>query len=111
MIGPELLLQGYRLGVFPMAMEDDSIGWFSPDPRAIIPMEDFHVPHALRRALRKHFFEVKIDNAFFRQTMTNSNDKFFADPTSGVIDFIKLQDFSDRLPDGVGDFEKRKIFL
>jgi leucyl/phenylalanyl-tRNA--protein transferase len=64
MIEPDLLLQGYRLGVFPMAMEDDSIGWFSPDPRAIIPLEDFHVPHALRRALRKHFFEVKIDNAF-----------------------------------------------
>jgi leucyl/phenylalanyl-tRNA---protein transferase len=64
MIEPDLLLQGYRLGVFPMAMEDDSIGWFSPDPRAIIPLEDFHVPHALRRALRKNFFEVKIDNAF-----------------------------------------------
>jgi leucyl/phenylalanyl-tRNA---protein transferase len=64
MIEPDLLLQGYRLGVFPMATEDDSIGWFSPDPRAIIPLEDFHVPHALRRALRKHFFEVKIDNAF-----------------------------------------------
>jgi leucyl/phenylalanyl-tRNA--protein transferase len=64
MIEPDLLLQGYRLGVFPMAMEDDSIGWFSPDPRAIIPLEDFHVPHALRRALRKHFFQVKIDNAF-----------------------------------------------
>src|SRR5205823_14877609 len=64
MIEPDLLLQGYRLGVFPMGMEDDSDGWFSPDPRAIIPMEGFYVPHALRRALRKHFFEVKIDNAF-----------------------------------------------
>jgi len=64
MIEPDILLQGYRLGVFPMAMEDDSIGWFSPDPRAIIPLEDFHVPHALRRALRKKIFEVKIDNAF-----------------------------------------------
>ena len=64
MIEPDLLLQGYRLGVFPMAMEDDSIGWFSPDPRAIIPLEDFHVPHALRRALRKNFFDIKIDNAF-----------------------------------------------
>jgi leucyl/phenylalanyl-tRNA--protein transferase len=64
MIEPDLLLQGYRLGVFPMAIEDDSIGWFSPDPRAIIPLEDFHAPHALRRALRKKIFEVKIDNAF-----------------------------------------------
>jgi leucyl/phenylalanyl-tRNA--protein transferase len=64
MIEPELLLQGYRLGVFPMAMEDESIAWFSPDPRAIIPLEDFHVPHALRRVARKNIFEIKIDNRF-----------------------------------------------
>ena len=64
MIEPDLLLQGYRLGVFPMAMEDDSIGWFSPDPRAILPLEDFHVPHALRRVVRRKLFEIKIDNAF-----------------------------------------------
>ena len=64
MIDSELLLQGYRLGVFPMAMEDDSIAWFSPDPRAIIPLDDFHVPHALQRVARKNIFEIKIDNCF-----------------------------------------------
>src|SRR6266536_779047 len=64
MIDPELLLQGYRLGVFPMAMENGSIEWFSPDPRAILPLEDFHVPHALRGLLRKKIFETKIDNRF-----------------------------------------------
>lgn len=64
MIDPELLLQGYRLGVFPMAMEDDSIQWFSPNPRAILPLEDFHVPHALRRLVRKKVFETTMDNAF-----------------------------------------------
>jgi leucyl/phenylalanyl-tRNA--protein transferase len=64
MIDSDLLLQGYRLGVFPMAMEDDSIAWFSPDPRAIIPLENFHVPHALRRVARKKIFEIKIDNRF-----------------------------------------------
>ena len=64
MIDPELLLQGYRLGVFPMAMEDDSIQWFSPDPRAILPLEDFHLPHALRRLVRKKVFETTIDRAF-----------------------------------------------
>jgi leucyl/phenylalanyl-tRNA--protein transferase len=63
-IDSELLLQGYRLGVFPMAMEDDSIEWFSPDPRAILPLEDFHVPHALRRLARKKIFETTIDRAF-----------------------------------------------
>jgi len=64
MIDPDLLLQGYRLGLFPMAMEDNSIEWFSPDPRAILPLEDFHVPHALRRVVRKKVFETKIDSAF-----------------------------------------------
>jgi leucyl/phenylalanyl-tRNA--protein transferase len=64
MIDPELLLQGYRLGVFPMAMNDDSIEWFSPDPRAVLPLDDFHVPHALRRLLRRKPFEITIDKAF-----------------------------------------------
>src|SRR5438034_6346122 len=64
MIEPDLLLQGYRLGVFPMALEDDSIAWFSPDPRAIIPLEHFHIPHALKRVARKNVFEIKIDNRF-----------------------------------------------
>ena len=64
MIDPELLVQGYQLGVFPMAMENGAIEWFSPDPRAILPLEDFHVPHALRGLLRKKIFETKIDTAF-----------------------------------------------
>ena len=64
MIEPELLLQGYRLGVFPMAMDDDTIEWFSPDPRAILPLEKFHLPHALRRVMQKGVFEIMIDNCF-----------------------------------------------
>jgi leucyl/phenylalanyl-tRNA--protein transferase len=64
MIPPDLLLQGYRMGVFPMAMEDRSIEWFSPDPRAILPLDSFHVPHGLRRPLRKKVFEIRIDNQF-----------------------------------------------
>ena len=64
MIPPELLLQGYRLGIFPMAMEDDSIEWFSPDRRGIIPLETFHLPHAARRAGPRKSFEVRVDTAF-----------------------------------------------
>ena len=64
MIAPDVLLQGYRLGVFPMAMEDESIEWFSPDPRGILPLDLFHVPHALQRVLRKGAFEIRIDTSF-----------------------------------------------
>jgi len=64
MIEPEVLLQGYRLGVFPMAMADGAIEWFSPDPRAILPLKEFHVPHTVERAIRKGVFEIRIDVAF-----------------------------------------------
>src|SRR6266404_2005367 len=63
-VDSELRLISYRIGVFPMAMEDDSIAWFSPEPRAIMPLENFHVPHDLRRVSRKNVFEIKIDNSF-----------------------------------------------
>ncbi|MBS0658120.1 MAG: leucyl/phenylalanyl-tRNA--protein transferase [Verrucomicrobia bacterium] len=66
MIPPSLLIQGYRQGLFPMAMEDGEIGWFSPDPRGVLPLgEDrFHIPHGLARRLKRNPFEVRIDTAF-----------------------------------------------
>lgn len=64
MIDPETLLQGYRLGIFPMAMEDGAIEWFSPNPRAILPLAEFHVPHGLRRSQRKNAFEIRVNTAF-----------------------------------------------
>lgn len=48
-----------------MASEDGEISWYSPDPRAVIPLDDaFHIPHGLRRTLKKNPFEVRIDSAF-----------------------------------------------
>ncbi len=42
-----------------------AIGWFSPDPRALIPLDErFHLPHGLKRALRKGHFAVTIDQEF-----------------------------------------------
>ena len=64
MISPELLLQGYRLGVFPMGMTDGTVEWFSPDPRAILPLDKFHIPHALRRTVEKKKFETRINTRF-----------------------------------------------
>jgi leucyl/phenylalanyl-tRNA--protein transferase len=40
------------------------IGWFSPDPRGVIPLDEFHIPHGLKRALRKERFEIRIDEDF-----------------------------------------------
>jgi leucyl/phenylalanyl-tRNA---protein transferase len=64
MIDPDLLLQAYRLGVFPMAMEDGEIRWFSPDPRTVLPLDAFHIPHGLKRERRAQKIEIRIDTAF-----------------------------------------------
>jgi leucyl/phenylalanyl-tRNA--protein transferase len=63
-IDPALLIRAYREGVFPMALEDGEIGWFSPDPRAILPLETFHVPSRLERLIRRGEFETAIDREF-----------------------------------------------
>jgi leucyl/phenylalanyl-tRNA--protein transferase len=60
----ETLLAAYGYALFPMGMPDGSIAWFSPDPRGIIPLEQFHVPHGLRRVLQKSPFEIRIDTEF-----------------------------------------------
>jgi leucyl/phenylalanyl-tRNA--protein transferase len=64
MISPELLLQGYRMGVFPMGMPDGTIEWYSPDPRAILPLDKFHIPHGLRRIVERKKFETRINTRF-----------------------------------------------
>lgn len=64
-IRPAVLIAAYRGGMFPMAMDNrGEIGWFSPDPRGILPLDEFHVPHGLRRAMKKAPFEVRFDTAF-----------------------------------------------
>jgi leucyl/phenylalanyl-tRNA--protein transferase len=62
---PGLLLSAYSTGIFPMAMENGDLGWFSPDPRGLIPLDErFHIPHGLKRTLKKHPFEIRVNTAF-----------------------------------------------
>ena len=64
MIDPALLVHAYRQGIFPMALEDDEIGWFSPDPRGVLPLDEVHIPARLARLIRSGRFEVAIDRDF-----------------------------------------------
>ena len=61
---PELLLSAYRIGVFPMADPDGEIGWYAPDPRAILPLDRFHVSKTLAKTVRQGRFEVAVDRDF-----------------------------------------------
>jgi leucyl/phenylalanyl-tRNA--protein transferase len=62
---PEGIELAYRHGIFPMADErSGEVLWFAPDPRAVIPLDGFHVSRSLARTLRRGRFEVRVDTAF-----------------------------------------------
>lgn len=61
-LSPERLLVAYRNGVFPWTVSP--ISWWSPDPRAILDLDQLHISDSLRKILRKKIFEISIDRAF-----------------------------------------------
>jgi len=58
------VLRAYRDGFFPMGCGDRRLRWFSPDPRGILPLDGFHLPHGFRRLLPRLDFTVSVDMAF-----------------------------------------------
>lgn len=61
---PDLLLSAYSQGIFPMADDDGTIYWYDPDPRAILPLNSFHIPRSLSRLVRRDMYDVRMDTAF-----------------------------------------------
>ncbi|RYU95610.1 leucyl/phenylalanyl-tRNA--protein transferase [Emticicia agri] len=58
------LIYGYINGIFPMADSDGTLYWYSPDPRAIIPIDTYRPPKSLKPIINKNLFEVRIDYDF-----------------------------------------------
>ena len=65
-LSPQLLLHAYANGLFPMAesAEASDLHWYDPEYRGILPLDGFHVPHKLRRVVRRGVFEVRVDTVF-----------------------------------------------
>ena len=63
---PEVLLQAYAAGVFPMAesRDDAEVFWVDPRRRGVIPLDGFHVSRSLARRLRRPDYRVSFDTAF-----------------------------------------------
>jgi len=65
---PGTILAAYRCGLFPMPLEPGGLrgrrqlGWWSPDPRCVLPLDGLRVTRSLRRSCAR--FEVRVDTAF-----------------------------------------------
>ena len=69
---PATLLNAYRAGLFPMPVSRRRLGWFSPTPRGVLPMNGLHVSRSLRRSARR--FDIRVDTAF-EATMRECGDE------------------------------------
>jgi leucyl/phenylalanyl-tRNA--protein transferase len=60
------LIGGYRRGLFPMEITGlpGVVGWWSPDPRGILPLDALRVTKSLRQSAKR--FVVQVDTAFER---------------------------------------------
>jgi leucyl/phenylalanyl-tRNA--protein transferase len=76
-ITPELLLNAYANGLFPMAdsRNDDQLFWVDPIERGILPLNGFHVPRSLAKQAKRDPFIVTTDQAF-RQTVQACADSY-----------------------------------
>lgn len=64
-LDPDTLLSAYAQGVFPMGDHKGIVRWYSADPRGILPLEHFHIPHTLAQLIRNpKKFEIRIDHDF-----------------------------------------------
>jgi leucyl/phenylalanyl-tRNA---protein transferase len=90
MLGVDVLVSAYASGWFPMAVGENDIRWFSPDPRGIIPLDAFHVPQRLARVIRRGTFEIEINRSF--------------------EEVIRACALADRDPDDAGTWIDQEIF-
>lgn len=64
-LDPALVLTAYAQGVFPMgATRQRLVTWHRPDPRAILPLDGFHLSRSLARTLKRGGFRVTFDQCF-----------------------------------------------
>ena len=65
---PNLILDCYRRGVFPMAesRDDPTIFLVDPDKRGIIPLDGLHISRSMKKFLRRTQFSVSFDRCFDR---------------------------------------------
>src|SRR5947209_18557821 len=61
---PDTLLDAYRRGVFPWYDESLPVCWWSPDPRAVLPLDALHVSRRLARTIRAGRFTVTVNRDF-----------------------------------------------
>lgn len=65
-LSTNLIINGYKKGIFPMAesANDPYVYWVSPDKRGIISLDEFNLPKSLKKFLKKKTYTIGINSKF-----------------------------------------------
>lgn len=63
-LSPARLLMAYQNGIFPWFSPGDPILWWSPDPRAVLFPQRFHISRSFRRFINKNPYRVTVNHDF-----------------------------------------------
>lgn len=89
----ELVLKAYSVGIFPMGNPSGGISWYSPDPRCIIDLSEFHIPKRLARTYKHSSFDLRVNTAW-SDVLTycaNRNETWISKPIVEV--YTQLHEF------------------
>lgn len=81
---PKRLINAYSQGIFPWFSENDPLMWWSPDPRAIIRLDDLRINRTLRKALNKSPYSVTLNTAF-KQVISHCANAPFRDDGTWIL--------------------------
>ena len=84
-LSPERLIMAYSRGIFPWYSDGDPLMWWSPDPRAIINIEQLRINRTLRKAVNKSPFEITL-NQDFKQVIQLCADAPFRDGETWIVE-------------------------
>ena len=63
-LNPALLEHAYRNACFPMPNSRGMLGWYRPDPRAVLPLDGFHASRSLKKKIKSGYFQTTYDMDF-----------------------------------------------
>jgi len=84
-LSPERIIQAYQLGIFPWFSDGEPVMWWSPDPRAIINIDQLNINKTLQKILKRALFTVTL-NKSFTQVIELCADAPFRNEETWIVD-------------------------
>jgi leucyl/phenylalanyl-tRNA---protein transferase len=87
-LSTERLISSYTNGIFPWFSGGDPIMWWSPNPRAIIPINNIQVNRTLKKFINRTSYTVSLNTAF-EQVIALCADAPFSTEETWIVEDMK----------------------